>query len=277
MWLFSFDADAQPPRQCSFGDDDGKGDGQESYDAVDGHDVQTAQENMKVRCQMGEQCQKQGMDQIDGIGVIAQERKDFIHRTRHGTALPPVQAEQHRRQSINHSYRTELVDGKHGRQGIIALIVHDAVISGQHACCGKPLEEIDQKSVIFKPVADGGKVFCRKSAEQEDEQIMKDDVIEAVIEGILQNRAGKMKIPDITGIEVKYHVGEKENGKGQGRFLIHPAQKRPPEGHEKIEPQENDEKIDMIHGQAVPECTDELSGMEQSKIMADDGNVQHVK
>lgn len=174
--------------------------------------------------QPGEQSQKQGMDQVDGIGIVPKERKDFVYDMRYRAALPPVQAEQHRRQGIDHTDRAELMNGEYCRQGIVAFIVHDAIISGEHACCGKALEEIDHKSMTFEPVADGGEMFCCKRAEQEDEQIMKDDIVQAVCESVLQNRAGEMKIPDIAGIKVEYHVGKKENRKGQSRFFVHPAQ-----------------------------------------------------
>lgn len=96
-------------------------------------------------------------------------------------------------------------------------------------------------------------MFCREGAEHEDEQVVQDDVVQTEVESVLDEGIVGMDRPDITGIEVEGHVGEEEKSKRQPRCFIHEAQERPPQGHEEVEPQEDDQEVNMIHGQAVPQ------------------------
>ena len=56
---------------------------------------------------------------------------------------------------------------------------HDAVIGHEHACCRQSLKAIDQKTVPGQPVARCLEVFSCKGAEEEDEEIVQDDVVQA--------------------------------------------------------------------------------------------------
>ena len=76
--------------------------------------------------------------------------------------------------------------------------------------------------------------------------------------------------PDVAGVEIKDHVGRKEGNKRQPRRLKHTAQQGAPQGHEQIKPEENDEKVNMVHGQAVPQGFDERRRLKQGGIMTED-------
>ena len=95
-------------------------------------------------------------------------------------------------------------------------------------------------------------MFCRKGTEHEDEQVVQDDIVQAEVESVLDEGIVGMDGPDVAGIKVEDHICEKENRKREPRRLVHEAQEWPPQGHEKVEPQEDDQKVNVIHGQAVP-------------------------
>ena len=88
---------------------------------------------------------------------------------RYRPAFPPVEEEEHRRQGINDADGAELVNGEDRRSGVIAEVMHDAVVGGQHARRRSDLKEIDHRAVPFEPGRDRRKVFRRKGAEHEDE------------------------------------------------------------------------------------------------------------
>ena len=155
--------------------------------------------------------------------------------------------------------------------------MHDAVIRGQHAQRRRRLEDVDQGAVFFQPVRDAAEVFCREGAEHEDEQVVQDDVVQTEVESVLDEGIVGMDRPDITGIEVEGHVGEEEKSKRQPRCFIHEAQERPPQGHEEVEPQEDDQEVNMIHGQAVPQGAEKGVRLEDTEVVADDRYVDHVK
>lgn len=85
-------------------------------------------------------------------------------------------------------------------------IIHNAVIGCQHAGGCYCLEDIDQQSMMRYPVGNSLKVFRRKCAEHEDEYVMQDDVVQAVIKSILKEWAGTVKRPNIAGIKIENHI-----------------------------------------------------------------------
>ena len=249
---FPLDADAEPFRQSVFDDDPGIGCGTGCDDDVDGDDVDGPQVDVPVGGQARAGTEKDGMDQVDGIRVVTQEGEDLVDPLRDRPAFPPVEEEEHRRQGIGHADRAELMDSEDCRQGVVAQVVHDAVVGGQHTRCRRCLEDVDQRAVAFQPVRHGCEVFGRKGTEHEDEQVVQDDVVQAEVEGVLDEGIVGMDRPDVAGIEVEDHVGEKEDSKREPRRLVHEAQERPPQRHEEVEPQEDDQEVNVIHGQAVP-------------------------
>lgn len=102
--------------------------------------------------------------------------------------------------------------------------MHDAVVGGQHARRRSDLKEIDHRAVPFEPGRDRLKVFRRKSAEHEDEQIVQDHVVQAQIRGIFEEGIVRMEIPTVTRVKIKDHVDQKQGCKGKNRFAVHEAQ-----------------------------------------------------
>ena len=112
-------------------------------DEINGHDICGPQIDMKMSGQPRAGTEKDGMNEVDGIGVIAKQGEKPVHPAGYGTAFPPVQQKEHRGQGVQHANRTELVNRKDGRQGIILQIVHDAPVGGQHAQRRQRLKDVD--------------------------------------------------------------------------------------------------------------------------------------
>ena len=108
-------------------------------------------------------------------------------------------------------------------------------------------------------------------------EILKDDTYQTLIDEINNCGYSIHELSDITGIEVEGHVGEEEKSKRQPRCFIHEAQERPPQGHEEVEPQEDDQEVNMIHGQAVPQGAEKGVRLEDTEVVADDRYVDHVE
>ena len=88
---FPLDADAEPFRQSVFDDDPGIGCGTGCDDDVDGDDVDGPQVDVPVGGQARAGTEKDGMDQVDGIRVVAQEGEDLVDPLRDRPAFPPVE------------------------------------------------------------------------------------------------------------------------------------------------------------------------------------------
>ena len=163
-------------------------------------------------------------------------------------AFEPVQEEDDRRDRIDHADRAELMDRKDGGQDVVMEVIHDAVVGGQHACRSGQLKDVDEDAAAADPVDGLLEMFGHKGAEHEDEQVMEDDVVQPVYEGVVQERRVRRRRPDITGIKIEDDVGREQQRKRGERRLIHLAEQAAPKRHEKVKPQQDDEKVDMIHG-----------------------------
>lgn len=124
-------------------DDSGIGSGTAGNDEVNSHDVQRPQIDMKMRGQPCADAEKNGMNEINRVGVIAKHREKPVHPAGNGTAFPPVKQKEHSGQSIQHANRTELMNRKDSRQRVILQIVHDTPIRCQHAQRRQGLKDVD--------------------------------------------------------------------------------------------------------------------------------------
>ncbi|SCJ01415.1 Uncharacterised protein [uncultured Ruminococcus sp.] len=163
-------------------------------------------------------------------------------------AFEPVQEEDDRRDRIDHADRAELMDRKDGGQDVVMEVIHDAVVGGQHACRSGKLQDIDEDSASADPVYGLLEMLGYKGAEHENEQVMEDDVVQPVYEGVVQERRVCRRRPDIAGIKIEDDVGRKQQRKRRERRLFHLPEQTAPKRHEKVKPQQDDEKVDMIHG-----------------------------
>ena len=116
-----------------------------------------------------------------------------------------------------------------------------------------------------------------KGAEHENEQVVEDDVVQPVYEGVVQERRVRRRRPDIAGIKIEDDVGCEQQRKRRERRLFHLPEQTAPKRHEKVKPQQDDEKVYMIHSQAVPQGFHEGQRLKQVEIVAENGYVQHVK
>ena len=116
------------------------------------------------------------------------------------------------------------------------------------------------------PVRDSSKMFCREGTEHKDKEIMKYDVVEPERKGIFQPGAGVLRHrPEIAGIEIEDHVGCQQYRKGHPGCAVHQTKQGTPQRHQYVEPKQNDEKIDMIHGQAVPQGPSQRSRLKDAE------------
>lgn len=163
------------------------------------------------------------MDQVDGIGEVAQVRENFVRKSSHGAALPVIEKENHGRCRIDHADGAELVDCVDGGKGVVMKIMHDSPVGEQHSGRRKYLQDIDECTEPFDSLHEGREFLGRKGTEHEDEQIMKDDPIQTVVKGVLQDLTCSREGPYIAGIEVKNQIACEENRKTVHRTLHHEA------------------------------------------------------
>ena len=140
------------------------------------------------------------------------------------------------------------------------------------------MKDVDTQGMAAEPVRDGGKMFCHKGAEHKDKEIMEHDIIETEGKSIFQPRAGVLRHrPKVAGIEVEDHVGSQKQCKRQPGHAVHQTEQRTPQRHQHVEPKQNDEKINMIHGKTVPQCPNQRGWLKDAEVMADAGHKGHVK
>jgi hypothetical protein len=83
--------------------------------------------------------------------------------------------------------------------------MHDARIGTQHGEYGRSLKEIEEDRMVFHPCYNGRKMFCCKGAEEKDENIMKDKIIQSVDKEIVPQR-GRRGNPNIRRIIVENDI-----------------------------------------------------------------------
>lgn len=125
------------------------------------------------------------MNQVDRVRVITEKRENPMCRRGDGAALPEPEEKKQCRYGINHAAGTELMDCEYGGQRIVAENGHDAAVGCQHRCRGDQLEGDDELAVPAEPSRYDFEMLCRIGAEHEDEEIVKNHVIQTISKGVL--------------------------------------------------------------------------------------------
>ena len=141
---------------------------------------------------------------------------------------------------------------------------NELVVIAQQGAEGAPEKEANPCPVLLHEFLERIAAHGEPAAEKENEEIVEHPVVQAVEEeGFEQGVLGE--IGDIviegrieTGKIIEGNLQEKENGHA---FLPHAADHEDPERHEKIKPQKDHEKVEVVLGEAEKEHPDKLRGI----------------
>lgn len=82
-------------RQGKMVDDSSIGSGTAGDDKIDGRDIQRPQIDVKMRGQSRADAEKDRMNEVNRIGVIAKHGEKPMHPARNSMTFPPVQQKEH--------------------------------------------------------------------------------------------------------------------------------------------------------------------------------------
>ena len=195
------------------------------------------------------------MCQVGKIGMTAQKGKQRVEEGRIFLVSEQSEEEDGGTYGIKNACRAELmrtIDAlQQGRAGIDELVV-----VAQQREEGDPEKNTDPHAIFLHECMELIYMHGQPSAEKEDEDVMEHPIIQAIgKEGFEEGIVGE--IGDIviegraeTGNIVERNLEQEQQSKAP---QIHTAYHGNPYGHEKIEPQEDDQEIEVIVGDAEEE------------------------
>lgn len=87
------------------------------------------------------------MNQVDGVGQIAESREGLVRKNGNTAAFPVVEKKDNCRQRVNHACGAELMNCVDGGKSIVTEVFHYARIRGDHYRSGDELKEVDPCAV----------------------------------------------------------------------------------------------------------------------------------